>query len=136
MFGGGGIIGFDFTYSAAETFYFSEVQTLRTSKLLPTEGVYLSESFLTSISLPASEGVYLSESFLTSISLPASEGVYLSESFLVSISLPASDGFSVDESFVKEHYVETIKSMERPYLTKITGSPIIKAIRGFQETGG
>ena len=109
--GGGGIIGFDYTYSAAETFYFAETISFASSK-------------------PISEIVALGEDFskLGSFVRLHEEDAYL------------------DEDFSYEHFAEKINTFERPYITRVRSvpvmtlvssvTPIIRAVRGFEEEGG
>jgi len=46
------------------------------------------------------------------------------------------EDFHVAEAFSKEHYAETIRSMERPYITRIRSVPVIQSVKSVNNQVG
>ena len=138
----GGIINFDYTQSASESFLFAETFSLTSRKTI-TEVVYLSEIASLRVSKSTQEAVSLSETAVPSIwkavadvlyvseavhkwvTKGVSEDVYLSETFSMIAPSPTTfdDYLYLSEGFNVELYAETIKEFERPYINYIGSTP-------------
>jgi hypothetical protein len=138
--------------SGADVFNVTELTTFQTLKTLEEEAyldetfsmakiftrnfqedVYLSEQF--SIERPFwwAERVVLSEILTKRISISFHEELSLAEQFNFQMEI-LTDRLSVStEEFSKEHYAETIKSMERPYVVQVKCTPVLLGVRGYRE---
>jgi hypothetical protein len=103
----------------SENMWFSELETKKTSFVGYPENVFLQETMFKTITKP----------------FPA-EDMYLSEISSLKSKLVASENVWLQEAFSYEHHAESIRSFERPFITKIISIPVMTHVTGFAGKGG
>jgi len=130
-----------FTRAHAENAYLSEAFSYDLQAFLAfQEALYLSESFSVGMirRMSVLDVFYVAENMTRKTLKTLNDNAYLSEvlSMVFHHYIPPIgefDDFVFDENFTKEHYAETIRAIERPFVVQVKSVPILLSVKGYQE---